>query len=245
MVVAEIKIIKPGTLALDWFEPASSPIFAMKYLCGIGGGSTVTFLRSDATILVDTGFDKESDMSADNIRSNQKRLIHALKEAGLASKDIDILFITHWHADHFMNQRIFDDSEVIMLKDAVERHHLDCRGIGPGQKIAAGVVVIPTPGHTVDHASLLVKTENLRYTCRTIGGGRIMGIGSVNVVVAGDAVVSPSCYTSGTIWHYNPDFYSEEEALASVKKIREIADFIIPGHGGMFWNDKGQARART
>jgi glyoxylase-like metal-dependent hydrolase (beta-lactamase superfamily II) len=67
-------------------------------------------------------------------------------------------------------------------------------------------------------------------------GGKIMGIGSVNVVVAGDAVVSPTGYTHGTIWQYNPDFSSEENALASMKKIKGIADFIIPGHGGIFWN---------
>lgn len=236
MVVSDIKIIKPGTLALDWFEPPRSDILAMKYFCGIGGGSTVTFLQSDVNILVDTGFDNESDLSADNIQVNKKRLIHALKETGLSPRDIDILFITHWHADHFMNQGIFEDCEVIMLKDAVERHQLEFRGIEPGKKIAAGVMVLPTPGHTIDHASLLVKTENLRYTCRTRSGGRIMGIGSVNVVVAGDAVVSPSCISGGTVWDYNQDFYSEEVAVASMKIIQSRADFIIPGHGGMFWN---------
>jgi glyoxylase-like metal-dependent hydrolase (beta-lactamase superfamily II) len=238
MVVSDIKIIKQGTLTLDWFEPPRSDILAMKYFCGIGGGSTVTFLQSDANILVDTGFEHESDVSERNKQANQKRLIHALKEAGLFPRDIDILFITHWHADHFMNRTIFEDCEVVMLKDAVDRHQLDITGITAGKRIATGVMVLHTPGHTIDHASLLVKTENLRYTSRSRVGGRIMGIGSVNVVVAGDAVVSPSYFYNDTIWDHNQDFHSEEAAMASMKKIRGLADFIIPGHGGMFWNNR-------
>lgn len=238
MVVSDIKIIKQGTLTLDWFEPPRSDIIAMKHFCGIGGGSTVTFLQSDANILVDTGFENESDLSEDNIQPNRKRLVHALKEAGLSPRDIDILFITHWHADHFMNRTIFEDCEVIMLKDAVDRHQLDFTGIGPGKRIATGVMVLHTPGHTSDHASLLVKTENLRYISRSRSGGRIMGIGSVNVVVAGDAVISPSYFCNDKIWDHNQDFHSEEAAIASMRKIAGIADFIIPGHGGMFWNSK-------
>jgi len=238
MAVSEIRIIKPGTLALDWFEPPKSSTIAMKYFCGIGGGSTVTLLRSDATILVDTGFDNENDMSEENIRSNKKRLIHAIKNAGLSPKDIDILFITHWHADHFMNRGIFKDAEIFMLDEAIERHHLDFTGVAPGERIADGVIVLPTPGHTMDHASLLVRTENLRYTTRSNSGGRIMGIGNVSLVVAGDALVSPACYCTGKVWHYNQDFFSEEAALASMRKIQEIADYIIPGHGGILWNER-------
>jgi len=236
MAVTDIRIIKQGTLALDWFEPPKSNIIAMKYFCGIGGGSTVTLLRSDTTILVDTGFDNESDTSEDNIRANKKRLIHDLKIAGFSPRDIDMIFITHWHADHSMNRGIFRDCEIVMLNEAVERHHLNFTGATPGERIADGIVVLPTPGHTVDHASLLVKTENLRHTARSRSGGRIRGIGNVSVVVAGDAVVSPACYCTGNVWPYNQDFYSEEAAHESTKKIQEIADYIIPGHGGMFWN---------
>lgn len=236
MAVSDIKIIKIGTLALDWFEPPGSHVIGMKYLCGIGGGSTVTFLRSDANILVDTGFDYECNLSDENIRNNHKRLIHALKDAGLSSEDIDILFITHWHSDHFMNLGIFSDCEVVMLKEAVERHNLDFNSVASGERIAGGVEILSTPGHTKDHASLLVKTEQLRYFNRSRSGGMIMGIGSVNVVVGGDAVVSPACYCNEEVWHHNQDFFSEEIAMASMRKIQEVADFIIPGHGGIFWN---------
>jgi glyoxylase-like metal-dependent hydrolase (beta-lactamase superfamily II) len=238
MPVSEIKIIKPGTLAIDCFEPPKSNILAMKYFCGIGGGSTVTLLQSDVNVLVDTGFDYETDGSENNITSNNKRLTQALKNAGFSPKEIDILFITHWHADHSMNRGIFKDCEIVMFDEAVKRHNMDFRGVKPGESISDGITVLPTPGHTIDHASLLVETDNLRHRTRSHSGGRLMGIGKVQVIVAGDAIVSPACSSAGKIWHYNQDFYSEEMARTSMKKIQEIADFIIPGHGGIFWNER-------
>jgi glyoxylase-like metal-dependent hydrolase (beta-lactamase superfamily II) len=242
MAVSRISIIKPGTLSLDCFEIPRSDVLAMKYLCGIGGGSTVTYLESDARILVDTGFEFESDMSAENTRANRKRLSSALKDAGLSPRDIDILFLTHWHADHTMNRGLFPGCEIVMLRDAIERHELDFTALGPGARIAEGVEVLSTPGHTVDHASLRVSTEPLRYSLRTQSGGRILGIGEVEVVVAGDAVVSPSCYLAGKVWDHNHDFYSREVGLASMRTIWEIADYIIPGHGGIFRNPGREER---
>jgi len=35
---------------------------------------------------------------------------------------------------------------------------------------------------------------------------------------------------------YNSDFFSAEKARESIKKISAVADFIIPGHGGLFRN---------
>jgi glyoxylase-like metal-dependent hydrolase (beta-lactamase superfamily II) len=236
MAVSQIRIIKPGTIAIDGFESPTTHVLGMKYLSGIGGGSTVTWVKSDASILVDTGFDYETNLSEANIKNNHKNLIHALKNAGLAPGDIDILFITHWHVDHFLNYKIFPDSEIVMLDKAIERHNLDFTSISGRKKIAEGVEVLHTPGHTADHASILLKTENLRYTSQTSSGGRIMGIGKVNVVVAGDAIVSPTCYCMNRVWDHNQDFFSLEEGNKSMNEICKIADFIIPGHGGVFEN---------
>lgn len=61
-----------------------------------------------------------------------------------------------------------------------------------------------------------------------------MGIGTATVVVAGDAVISPTYCALRRVWTYNADFFSEDAARASIEKITDIADFIIPGHGSLF-----------
>ena len=116
----------------------------------------------------------------------------------------------------------------------MERLNLDFEGVRDGKRIADGVRVVYTPGHTIDHASLLVRTENLRYSVRIGHGGKLIGIGEVNIAIAGDAVISSSYYITGRIWKHNSDFYSEEEAIRSIRRLEELADYIIPGHGGIF-----------
>ncbi len=229
MPVRKIKIIKNGTLTLEAFEEPSIKDISLKKLCGIGGNSSVVFVESDAKILVDTGF--EGDLSE---QINRKTLINDLKRFGIKPEDIDTVFITHWHLDHCGNLSVFKESDILTSKTAVERFNLDYEGVRDGKRIADGVRVIYTPGHTIDHASLLIRTENLKYSVRSGHGGKLIGIGEVNIVIAGDAVISPSYYITGKVWKFNSDFYSEEEALRSIERIEEVADYIIPGHGGMF-----------
>ncbi|AIY91185.1 MBL fold metallo-hydrolase [Geoglobus acetivorans] len=233
MAVKTVKIIKQGTVIVEAFEDLQKAP-ALKKLSGVGGGSTVTLIESDAKILVDTGFDCEWNPSKDNIRKNEKMLSLALENFGLKPEDIDIVFITHWHRDHYGNFRLFESSEIITSKLAVERHGLDLTGVRDGKHIADGVWVMYTPGHTIDHASLILETERLRYTEKAGFGGQIVGIGNVKIAIAGDAVVSESYYLLGRVWRHNQDFYSEKEAIESVRKIESAADYIISGHGGMF-----------
>jgi hypothetical protein len=136
----------------------------------------------------------------------------------------------------------FSDSEIIMAEPAVKRHHLEFTGVCDGDKIADGVQVLFTPGHTQDHASLNLSTNAMRYKQRSQHGGRIIGVGENKVVIAGGAVVSPNYYALNKIWNYNSDFHSESLANHSVEKICEVADYIIPGHGGMFENIRKERR---
>ena len=234
MAARSVRIIKSGTVTLEAFEEPDLRAVGLKELCGIGGGSTVTYIESDARIIVDTGFDFESRLSEENSERNRRNLIHCLSVSGLRPADIDIVFITHWHRDHFGNLGLFGESEIVTAKAAVEKYGFDFVGVGDGDRIADGVRAISTPGHTADHMSLVVETEKLRYSNSGRSGGRIVGIGEVRIAVAGDAVVSPSYYVMGKVWRYNPDFYSEDEAIKSVEKLKSLADYIIPGHGGMF-----------
>ncbi|WP_424359812.1 MBL fold metallo-hydrolase [Methanocella sp. MCL-LM] len=238
MPVRSFKIIKSGSIPFDAFEPVDSRAMALKNLSGIGCGSTVTYIESDARILVDTGFDFENTLTDDNVKANKKRLTHALKAHGLKPSDIDILFITHWHLDHFGNVKMFKDSTIMTSEAAVSRVKIDVTGVKDGEQIADGVKVVHTPGHTADHASVVFKTDRLRQSIQTSAGGRIVGIGEVTVAAAGDAILTPAFYATDSIWTQNKDFSSQDAAAASIGKLVDQADYIIPGHGDLFRNVK-------
>lgn len=230
MPVRDIKLIKIGTLAFEEFEQPESTLVAMKHLCGMGGGSNVTYIETeDKKLIVDTGFEYEVDTSERNKERNMKMLREALANFGLKPEDIDLVFMTHLHRDHFGNLGVFKAAEVIALKSLADHFGLDIRVAKAGEEIADGVGVMTTPGHTEHHASLLLQTERIFQN---------ESLGSPNIVAAGDAIVSHSYYLQNKFWHYNTDFFSAEKAIESIKELCDVADFIIPGHGGLFKNTR-------
>ena len=236
MPVKSIKIIKSGSLLLDSFEKPQGNLIALKLLSGVGGGSTVTYIESDCNILVDTGFDYEIDESKQNRKKNLEDLTLALKRSNIKPEDIDLVFITHGHQDHYGNLELFPDAEVLSNIHLARKGSIECKGVKDGATIADGVHVIYTPGHTFDHASLLLQTEKMRYTVNMEGKGRVMGIGELKVAVAGDAVVSSGYYVAKKHWDYNEDFISPQMATESLDKLIKTSDYIIPGHGNIFYN---------
>lgn len=217
-----IKIIKVGTLCL---EPSDLPgpfTLKCKYTLGIGGGSTVTLIQSDKTVLVDTGFEFEGIESESNRDRNAQRLLNALQTFSIAPKDIDVVFITHWHQDHYGNLHLFPQAQHIVSAPLYERLAKKIfTGVRDGEEIASGVKVVFTPGHTSDHASILVDC-------------RIEGM-KARVAIAGDAIISYSYFAAGKIWNHNADFYDRKTALDSIKRLTDVADIVIPGHGTPFF----------
>ncbi|MBZ9572900.1 MBL fold metallo-hydrolase [Patescibacteria group bacterium] len=177
----------------------------------IASPSTVLIRDRGLNIIVDPGSDKEL-------------LLKKLTEEGLKPDDIDIIFLTHHHLDHTLNIRIFPDCDILLDGDKMneaDRIFSYSENI-PGTDIR----VIPTLGHTFDHASLLAETEK----------GKI--------VIAGDLFwwldkeEQKTDYKS-LMDHKDPGGAKDEKALQeSRKKILEIADYIIPGHGKMFKIEK-------
>ncbi|MEN6329754.1 MAG: MBL fold metallo-hydrolase [Methanobacteriaceae archaeon] len=236
MAVKSIKIIKTGSLLLDVFEKPQSNLIALKLLSGVGGGSTVTYIESDCKILVDTGFDYEIDDSTRNRQRNQEDLTHDLERFHIKPEDIDLVFITHGHQDHYGNLELFPNAEVLSSIHLANKGPLESKGVKDGASLAEGIQVIYTPGHSFDHASLLLQTEKMRYNVNIEGKGRIMGVGEIKVAVAGDAVVSSGYFGAKKAWDYNEDFISQKMAAESLDKLIKHADYIIPGHGSMFYN---------
>ncbi len=169
--------------------------------------STVLIKDRGLTILVDPG-------------SNKELLLKKLAEENLRPDDIDTIFLTHYHLDHTLNTRIFPDCDVLLDGDKINEADriFSYSGDIPG----TDVKIIPTPGHTFEHVSLLAETE--------------MG----KIVIAGDLFwwldgeEQKTDYKS-LMSHKDPGGAKDEKTLQkSRKKILEIADYIIPGHGKMF-----------
>jgi glyoxylase-like metal-dependent hydrolase (beta-lactamase superfamily II) len=172
-----------------------------------------------------------------NESKNHNNLKAALKNQGISPDDIDIVFITHWHRDHFGNIGLFKNAHKMISLSSIYRFGIDgFTGIDDGEELTDGVKVISTGGHTIDHASVIVETK--------------LGDISTRVTIAGDAIISLSYFQSGKIWCYNADFFNKEVAYKSMVTLINLSDIIIPGHGVPFmtyspeWVEKWEIKSR-
>jgi glyoxylase-like metal-dependent hydrolase (beta-lactamase superfamily II) len=171
------------------------------------------FASPTTTLIIDSGLNILVDPGA-----NEKKLLESLKKEGLEPKDIDILFLSHYHLDHTLNIKLFPGKDIydgsVIYSDDKETEY---SGSIPNTKVK----IIQTPGHADEHCSLLVETKK----------GKI--------VVAADVFwwrddEEQRTDTENLLNHKDDYANDEEELIKSRKKLLEIADYIIPGHGKMF-----------
>lgn len=158
--------------------------------------STISLVQdSGFNIIVDPGTTK-----------NQNVIIRALKKEKLKTDDINIVFITHAHIDHYRNIGMFPKAKT-----------LDFWGWTNGdvEKKASSIItkhikIIKTPGHSHDSMTMLVKTKLGKIT------------------ICGDVFWKKD--------FPKKDSYANNLKLLtkSRKKILKLADYIIPGHGDMY-----------
>lgn len=174
-------------------------------------GATCTLIESDKKIIVDPGYFIDEEQVVEN-----------LAKFGLKTEDIDIVFLTHMHLDHVANIALFKNAKIFCkLKGQgyPGQYHVPKAGylirtdIKDGLKLAKDVDFLLTPGHTDDHVSLLVKSDQ--------------GM----IVIAGDAIAKEILVDLAK----KPPLYSNLENYDnSRRKILAVADYIIPGHGDIF-----------
>lgn len=181
------------------------------------------WLASSTTTLVDDGGIK---IIVDP-GVNRKLLLKKLRGEGLTPDCINFVFMTHHHPDHNLLSGIFSrakvlDDELIYEEDKQIKHD----GTIPG----TSVKIIKTPGHDQSHGSLVVQTKK----------GTMVIAGDVFWWVDGEKQDTSS---EEALLSYKDPFVRDEKALkASRKKILEVADWIIPGHGKMFKNPKKKGK---
>jgi len=162
--------------------------------------------HNDLKILVDPG-------------TNKEKLLNALAKEDLKPDDIDILFLSHYHPDHFLNLKLFPNNDLydgsMLWKDEAEIAYSNKL---PGTEIQ----IIPTPGHAAEQASLLFGEDTLGTVCI-----------AQDVFWWEDGKQDTSSLE--VLMNLHDPFASDVEALKeSRKKVLEIADWIVPGHGKAF-----------
>lgn len=181
--MAEVKILIKGyTTAEAGAEEKTCP--------------TITLVKDrDAIIISDPG-----------VLENQQILIDKLKDEGLTVDDIDIVFITHSHIDHYRNIGMFPKAKTLEywgLWDGASAKDWN-------EQFTDDIRIIKTPGHNYDSLTMLVKTDE--------------GV----VAICGDV------FWKENFPEEDPYASDKEELKKSRAKVLKLADWIIPGHGEMF-----------
>lgn len=173
---------------------------------------------ADGPVLFDTGH-----------YCNRLPLIDGLKRQGMTPGDVKAVFLSHLHFDHCNNIDLFPDAKVYvsrrewdyamnpherdlfmpwMIHEQLQKHTVEFVD-GEG-RVADGVRYFPAPGHTPGSYALELDTATK---------GR--------VVIAGDAIK----YVKEVVMRKSDMvFDSEENSVATITRILERADRIVPGH---------------
>jgi glyoxylase-like metal-dependent hydrolase (beta-lactamase superfamily II) len=137
---------------------------------------------------------------------DQDIIVRRLRREKLTPDDVQMVFITHSHMDHYRHIGLFKKAKA-----------LDWWGLWDkdvwakaGELVTPDIRVLKTPGHSDDGISLLVRTE--------------AGI----VAVCGDV------FWKEDYPRRDPYATDREKLEESRELLQREADFIVPGHGGLF-----------
>jgi glyoxylase-like metal-dependent hydrolase (beta-lactamase superfamily II) len=192
--------------------------FPGKRACGSLAWSSVIYIQTGKhRILFDTG--------GPNVRSTVRQ---HLKNIGVQPDEITMLVISHFHDDHVRNFDYFPKAQIflheveanwaltepedfavpIYLFPALQKTgRLEL--IRNDGELVPGVETMLVPGHTPGSIALLLKSADRPITALT-----------------GDAVKNMEELATGVVAK------SEDPAISakSIKKIRDVAEIVIPGH---------------
>ncbi len=183
MAVLAVKLLTDGYFTLDKSFLVFGKYQGVKYKAAL---KPLLIKAEKETIVVDTGIGTlpaKYRKFHDVIRSRDEELRHSLKLAGLRPKDITLVVNTHLHFDHCGNNRLFPRAKFLVQTDEIRYayfpdrfmqvsylrdffdHEGDYLPVKGNYRLEDGIELVPTPGHTIGHQSVLVrwKGRNLVY----------------------------------------------------------------------------------
>jgi len=221
-----LSLLYDGSFSLD-----KSLVVYMKYMGEVYEAALKPLLiltDGGEKVLVDTGIGElpESHSRLFPVKRKADETLKAqLMKHGLKPSDINIVINTHLHFDHCGNNKLFKNARFVVQKDELNyayqperfqqaayiREFFDVKGLNyetvRGRfQVCENVTLIPTPGHTVGHQSVLVKGDNAR-----------------NYVYCGDAAPIRENLERRNI----PGIlYNAHKALESIDRLRRIKDAV-------------------
>jgi N-acyl homoserine lactone hydrolase len=141
-------------------------------------------------VLVDTGVGGPDEVLSD-WRVVNRSVADALAELDMTPGDIGLVINTHLHFDHCGQNAVFTNAPFYVQRAEVDRAKLEARELfdwfdfmnarfellDGDTEVLPGLSVITTPGHTVGHQCVVVRSEN-----------------GVSDVMIGDAAYTPRLY---------------------------------------------------
>jgi len=126
-------------------------------------------------------------------QGNSEGLVREIEKLGYSHKDISIIANSHNHPDHAGGNTLIPEAHCIW-----QGHRGDYDLFRDGS-----ILLLPTPGHSSDHRSMLVRGNNKQ------------------VLLTGDA-----CFRPNNLIDLNPPLILEDrqEALRSLERLRDISE---------------------
>ena len=184
--------------------------------------SSCYFIRHGETIMIwDTGFSvdlkgKRQDMGG-LIASLDRTVVEQLADGGLKPADVDVLGISHSHADHTGQAELFPTARLIIGKADFDAMKGKDDPFGPWRKAGASVTTTEgdldvfgdgtvmayfLPGHTPGHMALLVRLK------------------SGPVLLSGDVVHGHDTLALKAVPTFNSD---RAQSIASMERFEKLA----------------------
>jgi len=196
----------------------------------------------DHKMMIDTGLCDQERATKYHHKCDKrgcKEAPDALRDLGVDPNEIDIVLFTHLHWDHVQNMKEFKNARYICTQEeikwaynphplyyrtyespvlGIEAPFIGCHFelVEGVTDVVPGVSVFPTPGHSLGHQAVLVKTA--------VG----------DIVIAGDAIfqmrnLEPNLEEKWRYW-VPARFVNAIDGWKSVEEIDKRADYVLACH---------------
>ena len=170
-------------------------------------------------VLIDTGVGEGNPYIERTFEPRRTPIAEELARFGLEITDVNLIVNSHLHFDHCGNNRLFPNAEIFVQSSELSigrtprytvAEWFDYEGarlnaVSGDMEICDGVKLLPTPGHTPGHQSVLVET---------VGG---------DLLVAAQAAYTADEYQRGGDPAEQAHEGLEEQYLQSISRLKSVA----------------------
>jgi N-acyl homoserine lactone hydrolase len=233
LVIRPLPLVKTNIVKgrITYMVNVSEPLVVYTYIWYIAG------LKQH--ILVDAGAPAESFVKRGFVAENIASPVEALKRVGISPDEVNVVICTHLHFDHIEFGHMYKKARFIVqraeLETAFNPHPIQAVAYAPKEVLSGlnfqvvdgdtqvddGVRVLLTPGHTEGGQSVAVDTEKGK------------------VIISGLCTIRDNFEPPESVRRVMPVItpglhLDAREAFASLKRIKQEADIIIPIHDAEF-----------